>query len=106
MPYQDCGIYEWKSTTYTISRGFVKIYDGVRAVELRSPDTPYHLTSSSRTTGNEFPIELYPTSLRIHSTRPNEVIDCQLDSLFRCDTLPYYGYQLLVFHPECEGNLR
>jgi hypothetical protein len=47
----------------------------------------HHLATSSSTTGDQFPVKLNTTSLRIHSTAADDVVDSQFDSFFRCNTL-------------------
>lgn len=47
----------------------------------------HDLTSTSGTTSNELPPELYPPRLRVRRTTTNKVIDGQLDCFLRGNTL-------------------
>lgn len=50
-------------------------------------DTTYNLATSGQSTGCELPSELNAAGLLVSSVSTYEVVHCELDSLFWCDTL-------------------
>jgi hypothetical protein len=46
-----------------------------------------HLGTTGRTTGDDFPVPLYSSSLGISRPGPYEIVHGQLDRLFGSDTL-------------------